>query len=102
MNVEHERFQESRWGDMCVSMAAEATRRCGQSYDLYVQMFSELVDLKVGGLPADIRARAIARAERWDYLSAEGRAKVQQELADGGYCSHGLDRACCPVGCGDQ
>lgn len=102
MNVEHEGFQESRWGDMCVSMAAEATRRCGQSYDLYVQMFSELVDLKVGGLPADIRARAIARAERWDYLSAEGRAKVQQELAEGGYCSPGLDRACCPVGCGDQ
>lgn len=101
MNDELEDFQESRWGDLCVSMAAEATRRCGLSYDLYVQMFSELVDSKVGGLPADIRARAIARAERWDYLSAAGRAKVQQELADSGYCSHGLDPNCCPVGCGD-
>jgi hypothetical protein len=101
MNADLVSFQEGRWSDVCVTLAAQAARGCGASHGLYVQRFSELIDAKISGLPASVRATAIAQAERWDYLSAERRAKVPMELADGGCCSHGLEPDCCPMGCGD-
>ena len=75
MSSEIVNFSEGRWSDMCVTLAAQAARSCGTSHELYVQRFSELIDTKVNELPDDFRGKAIAQAERWDYVSAEARMK---------------------------
>lgn len=80
-------------------MAAEANR-CGLSYDLFVDKFSAAVDdAFTPGEPMREQALVLARAR--GYESPEERARTQDELADMGYCSHGLDPNCCPAGCGD-
>lgn len=81
-------------------IAAEANRGCGLSYDLFVDMFSAAVDAAFPpGEPLHEQARVLAR-ER-GYATPEERAQTQDELAEMGYCSHGIERDCCPAGCGD-
>ena len=86
---------------MCAQLAAQATRNCGCIHDLYQCLFSEEVEKHLRSVPEEHRAAALEVAGRWDYLDTEGRAKAQQEMAEQGYCSHGLDPDCCPLGCGD-
>ena len=70
-------FQEGRWSELCVTLAAEAAREAGSEYTKYVTLFSEKVDKRVALLPEEVRMKAIQQAERWDYASATRRAIVQ-------------------------
>lgn len=80
-------------------MAAEAQRRCGLSYELFVQTFSEMVD---NAYPEGSSSRTEALEHAGDeYATVEERAATQAELAEQGLCRHGLDKDCCPCGCGD-
>lgn len=81
-------------------LAAEANRRCGLSYDLFVEKFSAAVD---GQFPpgSPLRSTALALARPQGYASEDERAQSQADLHAMGYCSHGIDRDCCPAGCGD-
>ena len=94
-------FEAGRWSEVCVQMAAQASRNCGCVHDMYQQLFSELIDEKLKSVPGEHHRAALEVAGRWDYLDPEGRAKAQQEMAEQGYCSHGLEPRCCPMGCGD-
>lgn len=77
-------------------MAADATSRCGLSYDVFQQSFSRMVD---AAFPvSDV---AIALAREMGYLTPKELEQAQEDMAAHGYCSHGLDPDCCPCGCGD-
>lgn len=81
-------------------LAAKANQCCGLSYDLFVDKFSAAVDDAFPpGEP--LREQALVLARERGYESPEERAQTQDELADMGYCSHGIDPNCCPAGCGD-
>ncbi|PKO29446.1 MAG: hypothetical protein CVU36_12410 [Betaproteobacteria bacterium HGW-Betaproteobacteria-9] len=67
-------FEEGRWSELCVTLAAEAAREAGSEYSRYVIAFSEKVDKRVALLPEEMRVKAIQQAERWDYASATQRA----------------------------
>ena len=67
-------FDETRWSERCVQMAADAAKASGVAHEQYIHLFSEQVDQEVAKLPATMRLKAIAQAERWDYASATRRA----------------------------
>lgn len=81
------------------ALADNANRGCGQSYDLFVQRFSGMFDSAFPPGSPD-RAQALISA-KGIYATPEEREKTQEELAEMGCCSHGLDPNCCPCGCGD-
>lgn len=83
-------------------MAEEANRGCGQSYDLFVERFSGLIDNAYPAGSPD-REQAISAAARFgDYATPDELAATQERLAEMGYCSHGIELDCCPCGCGDR
>lgn len=94
-------FHPAQWSELCVRLAAQASRNCGMVHDLYQRRFSELVDQRLREIPEAHHPAALEVAYRWDYLSPEGRTLARQEMADQGYCTHGLDPHFCPMGCGD-
>lgn len=81
-------------------LAAEANRGCGLSYDLFVDRFSVSVD---NAYPPDSpnREAALELARPMGYATPEERAATQAELLAQGYCTHGIEKNCCPLGCGD-
>ncbi|MEX3983842.1 hypothetical protein AB4Y45_33190 [Paraburkholderia sp. EG287A] len=80
-------------------LAAEAHRGCGLSWDLFVDRFSAAVD---GVYPPSAPVRAIALAAKpMGYAAPEERAAAHAQMREQGYCSHGIERDCCPAGCGD-
>ncbi|EKO6116475.1 CcgAII protein [Klebsiella pneumoniae] len=75
---------------------------CGLVYELYQRRLSAAIDNLVATLPAEQHAQAFELArQEFDYLSAEDIAEEIRRDSENGYCSHGLDRNCCPLGCGD-
>lgn len=81
------------------ALADEANRGCGQSYELFVQRFSGMFDSAFPAGSPD-REQALVSANGI-YLAPAELEKAQDELAEMGYCTHGLDPNCCPCGCGD-
>ncbi|PRP68560.1 hypothetical protein BUE93_21610 [Chromobacterium amazonense] len=86
--------------DAIPSMAAEASRGCGCAYEVYIRNVSGLIDAAVAGLSAEEQAavRAVA-VQRVDYATPQELAAADAELAEQGYCSHGLTEGTCPCGC---
>src|SRR3546814_2965171 len=75
---------------------------CGQSHDWYVERFSSEVDAQVHRLPEHQQAYALQIAEEYgDYATPAERQATQDWNAENGICMHGIDRDCCPAGCGD-
>ena len=83
------------------AMADEAGKGCGQIHDLYVRKFSGMVDVRFGLASDEVRNEAIQIARQFDYSTPEELAADADEMAESGFCSHGLDPNCCPLGCGD-
>jgi hypothetical protein len=81
-------------------LAAEANRGCGLSYDLFVDRFSASVDAAYPPGAPD-RETALELARPLGYETPEARAAAHEDMRDQGYCSHGIERNCCPAGCGD-
>lgn len=84
------------------TLAEKANTGCGLIYELYQRRLSASIDAHVAMLPAEHREPAIELArEEFDYLTAD---EIEAEIArdhEQGICCHGIDRDCCPVGCGD-
>lgn len=83
-------------------LANEAQRGCGLSYDLYVQKFSKSVEVLIRDLPEGKRQIAIAEATEYGYATADELQVAERELEEMGFCHHGIDPECCPLGCGDR
>lgn len=82
-------------------LADEANRGCGQVYELFAIRFSEAVDWAYPPSSPDHDEVMVLMQEDGVYLTSEERKRELEEWAEQGYCSHGLDPNCCPVGCGD-
>ncbi|EFJ2009215.1 hypothetical protein [Escherichia coli] len=75
---------------------------CGLVFELYQRRLSAAIDEFVARLPKEQHAQAFELArQEFDYLSAEEIADEIRRDAEKGYCCHGFDRDCCPLGCGD-
>lgn len=94
-------FDQHQWRDRCERMASDANRGCGLSYDLFVTRFSAAVDTALERIPSKSRDEALQIAVEHGYATAEERDENERINHDMGYCSHGIDRNCCPCGCGD-
>ncbi|WP_058034561.1 hypothetical protein [Burkholderia pseudomallei] len=81
------------------SMAADANRRCGLSYELAVKWFSVDVETLLRELEAPLRPVALEIAKTMDYATPDERKKMQDEIRESGGCSlTGIDPHCCPCG----
>lgn len=66
-------FHAGRWNELCVRLAAQASRQCGLAHDQYQRLFSEAVDERLKEIPELHHPAALEVAHRWDYLAAEQR-----------------------------
>ncbi|MCF1918639.1 CcgAII protein [Klebsiella pneumoniae] len=86
----------------CESFAREQQPRCGLIYELYQRRLSADIDGYLAGVPAEYREELIAVARReFDYLTQDEIAEEIRQDRENDYCSHGIERNCCPLGCGD-
>ncbi len=86
----------------CERFASEQQPRCGLIYELYQRRLSADIDGYLAGVPAAYQDELIAVARReFDYLTQDEIADEIRQDRENGYCSHGIDRNCCPLGCGD-
>ena len=76
MDQEITSFNAARWNELCVLLAAQASRNCGSAHDMYQRLFSELVDERLRTIPKVHHTAALEVAYRWDYLDPEGRDKA--------------------------
>lgn len=71
-------------------------------FELYQRRLSAAIDNFVAGLPEEQQTLAFELArQEFDYRSAEEITDEIRRDTENGYCCHGLDRNCCPLGCGD-
>jgi len=94
-------LDEPAWRAVCETQAALAVKGCGLSYDYYVDLFSAKIDARVNELLEHQRAAALQIAREWDYATPTERQEKQDWNVEHGYCSHGIEWDCCPLGCGD-
>ncbi|EMM4514139.1 CcgAII protein [Salmonella enterica] len=84
------------------TLSSEAYAGCGLIYELAQRRLSAAIDGYIATLPPEFRGTAIELARReYGYMSPE---EIQEEIErdrEDGYCSHGIDRNCCNLGCGD-
>lgn len=86
----------------CDVFDREQQPRCGLIYELYQRRLSADIDGYLAGVPAEYRDELIAVARReFDYLTQDEIEEEIRQDSERGYCSHGIDRNCCPLGCGD-
>lgn len=74
---------------------AEATRRCGQSYETAMLFFRQNVERELRHVPVDQHKLILSQARELGYCTQE-EADAER---DPGECIHGLDEMTCPCGC---
>jgi len=83
------------------AMAQQATHGDGNSYDVFQQRFSSLIDCAwPDHHPSRLEVLELARP--MGYLTPAELEREKEETAEMGYCSHGIEPHCCPCGCGDR
>jgi hypothetical protein len=88
--------------EQCAALAKEVMPNSGLIYELYQRRMSTGIDVFLRDVPAVYQddARQLAR-EEFDYQTPEEIAEEIRRDREYGLCSHGVDRDCCPLGCGD-
>ncbi|MEQ9530600.1 MAG: CcgAII protein [Haliea sp.] len=83
-------------------LAKEATQRCGSSYEVYQEQFSQRVDALLATTEDSTAKAAILNVAReFDYVTRAELEAMREDRVDDGACYHGFDPNCCPLGCGD-
>ena len=83
-------------------LSKESMPGCGLVFELYQRSLIAAIDKVFAGLQEEQHAQAFELArQEFDYLSAEEIAEEIRRDSERGYCCHGFDRDCCPLGCGD-
>lgn len=76
--------------------------RCGCVYEMYQRNLSTAIDGYLSELTQEDKIKVIQLAiAEFDYISPEEITEAIRQNQEDGYCSHGLDPNCCPLGCGD-
>ena len=84
------------WSKELRKLSNEASRISGFSDILYVKNFSDSVNAFVADLDEDTKSRVLFIAET-DFDYCENPEVCSYE----GFCSHGIEIDCCPLGCGE-
>ena len=102
MSFDEVTFNADRIRSKLELLSEELMPRCGLVYELYQRRLSAAIDNFVATLPTEqhLLVLELARVE-FDYLSAEEIAEEIRRDSERGYCCHGFERNCCPLGCGD-
>ncbi|KAB1179928.1 hypothetical protein [Photobacterium damselae] len=79
-------------------LAQEANKSCGLVYELFVERFTNSVDIFLSSLSLNEKEKALTIAQRYGYS-----ASVDDDIDDSDctVCCHGIDIDCCPAGCAD-
>lgn len=86
----------------CEIYASELRPNCGSIYELYQRRLSAEIDGYLAGVTAVYQVELIAIARReFDYMTQDEIENEIRQDQENGICSHGIDRNCCPMGCGD-
>ncbi|GKS97428.1 hypothetical protein [Acidovorax sp. SUPP2825] len=96
------KFDEKSWREVCEKLADQAAKGCGLSHDYYVTRFSAEINIALKSIPAEFHPQALKAAQYFDYASADELRETAQSNAKNGICPHGIDKNCCPLGCGDR
>ncbi|MCO1686905.1 hypothetical protein FA454_14295 [Pseudomonas aeruginosa] len=99
-NTPSQPIDEPAWRAVCEAASVAARNGCGLSWDYYVELFSAAIDAQIDQLPEDQRAMALEMAQDWDYATPAQRQETRAWNAENGYCTHGINIDCCPLGCG--
>jgi len=94
-------FCADSWRDTCARLAGTAVHGCGLSHDVFVQKFSLEIELLLAAMNPESKDEAIKIAREHGYAT---QAEISEEAnwnAEHGYCQHGIEKNCCPAGCGD-
>ncbi|EBX4916122.1 CcgAII protein [Escherichia coli] len=88
--------------EQCAALSKETMPNSGLIYELYQRRLSDRIDYFLNDVPSEHREDALKLArEEFDYLTPEEIAEEIQRDRENGMCSHGIERDCCPLGCGD-
>lgn len=102
MSFDEVTFNADRIRSKLELLSEELMPRCGLVYELYQRRLSAAIDNFVATLPTEQHLLVLELArEEFDYLSAEEIAEEIRRDSERGYCCHGFERNCCPLGCGD-
>ncbi|MPS94035.1 hypothetical protein [Comamonas sp.] len=94
-------FSEKDWAAKCAALSDAAYQGCGLVYEMFEKRVGASIDIALQQVPEAQRARAIEIAIEHGYTTPVERAVAARMQRDDGFCSHGLDPDCCPMGCGD-
>ncbi|EMA4784753.1 hypothetical protein U3C50_004575 [Providencia rettgeri] len=97
-------FNKDSWIAKCEQVNKEASKGCGLSDVLYQERYNQLLDRAINALPKRHIKKAIKIAEKLGYEPFNPHEEIKNEdemVFDSWCCAHGLDRDCCPMGCGE-
>lgn len=93
-------FNREEWRRLCSDLSMSATRNSGLSHVVFVKKFSQEIETLLTYIEDSHKNEAIKIAREFDYASAEEISKSDSWNYEHGYCQHGIDKSCCPAGCG--
>lgn len=90
------------WQAVCKNVSEQAARTCGCLESLFQRHFTQGIDTEIEKLPESQRTEAVIIArEEFGYLTATEIERLGDTYLADGFCVHGIDADCCPLGCGD-
>lgn len=101
VNFHNTGFDIDEWRETCKRLADTAMLGCGLSHDVFVRSFSGDVELLLPAIGSQSMYVAIKVAREYGYEKIDQINDQANWNAEHGYCPHGIDKNCCPAGCGD-
>lgn len=91
------------WRNKCVELQGKAMDSCGGGgYEWFLKIFSANVDEALSRfVPYALHEQMLVVAHEFDYISPDERKALDESLEHDGFCVHGIERDCCPAGCGE-
>ena len=101
MNTAIQEFDESGWRIACEGAVDRAVSGSGCAETVFNRNLHAEIERLLQDVPSTHHDVAREFARTYGYMSPAELESEGQWNSDHGYCSHGLDPECCPVGCGD-
>ena len=92
----------SAFREQCGKLVEQHKANCGLVYELYQRRLSASIDEYLVQLPDAYReeAETLARDEFYYMKQSEIDEAIEWDR-ENGFCGHGIERKCCPLGCGE-
>ncbi|MDF9399172.1 hypothetical protein [Vibrio sp. 1180_3] len=98
----HGSLPEKNYPKEVSHLAELAHKGCGLIYELFEERYNDSIDKLVDGLPQHVKTQVFKLAKEHGFVEPQQRhAETMFESNNDNYCRHGIDRDCCPAGCGE-